>query len=144
MQRNLTRSTPSSIPAGSIAIALLLQLCGCAASDAESVGRGEGGVELKRDADVFYGSAFTCTRPAVFDFDRVKESTPQWRTIQAERVQPGSARYQILTRELRDGLRERLQQLAVARKCDLVVRSGDIRDARGHDVVDLTEEMLER
>ena len=123
----------------------LAGLTGCAASppdDAKSVGRGDGGVDLKRDADVFSGSSFACSRPAVFDYDKVKATTAEWKTIVAEKVTPGSARYQLLASQMRDAVRERVQRAALAKKCDLVVRAGDIRDARGLQVVDLTAEIV--
>jgi hypothetical protein len=121
-----------------IVVSMAALLAGCAGT---ANGRGGDGVDLARTADVFCGSSFNCSRPAVFDYDRVRESTPEWKTIMAAHVQPGSARYELLNRTMHERLRERIRKVAAARKCDLVVRAGDIKDARGLEVVDLTADL---
>lgn len=127
----------------SVAVLLAAAFSSCAA-DPAAVGRGGGGVTLRQGADVFYGSAFTCTAPAVIDYDAVKVKTAEWHTIRRDDVRPDSARYQLLVESMRKDLRKRIREVAQLRNRDLVVCKGDIDDAGGFEVVDLTAELLAR
>ena len=60
------------------------------------------GVILKRDATTYFGSPYNCSRPAVIDQAKVQSETPEWQTISSERVQRGSARYQLLQRQMHE------------------------------------------
>jgi Skp family chaperone for outer membrane proteins len=122
-------------------LALLGFLAGLAFS---GVAEAQQGVSLKSGAVVYYGSASTSTAPAVIDEDRVRESTPEWKTIQAEGVKKGSARYKLLAAEMDKRIRDAVRAAAEHGSRDLVVRSGDIDDARGKTAADLTSEAISR
>lgn len=130
------------------AVLCLLMFTGCASNpDMDGVGRSlgkGGGVSLQRDATVFGGSAFNCTSPAVFDFDKVKAVTPEWRIIVQDGVRPGSGRYRLLVDRMHVTLREMVRRAALAHGHDLVVRDGDIRSANGLEVADLTAVLLQQ
>jgi len=128
--------------ASRVILCLSAMLAGCAGSPDAAAGRGGRGVQLRRDAEVFCGSAFNCTRPAVFDYDKVKVGTAEWKTIVRDGVQPGSARYKMLNDQMYSRMRETIRRAAQERGHDLVVRTGDIRDAQGLEVPDITNALL--
>lgn len=99
-------------------------------------------VALKEDAVVYFGSAANTTAPATVDEARVREATPEWRTISAEGVKPGSARYRLLIADMEKRIRSAVKVAAGELGRDLVVRSGDIEDQRGKDVVDLSDGVI--
>lgn len=101
-------------------------------------------VDLKSDAVVYFGNASNTTAPASVDEDRVREATPEWQTIRAEGVRKGSARYKILMAEADKRIREAVRDVALNRSKDLVVRAGDVTDAKGKDVADITNDVVER
>jgi Skp family chaperone for outer membrane proteins len=101
-------------------------------------------VDLKSDAVVYFGSASNTTAPASIDEDKVREATPEWQTIKAEGVRKGSARYKILMAEADKRIREAVRDVASTNSKDLVVRSGDVSDAKGKDVIDITNEVVEK
>lgn len=101
-------------------------------------------VDLKSDAVVYFGSASNTTAPAYVDEDRVRDATPECQTIRNEGVRKGSARYKILMAEADKRIRQAVKDVASARSKDLVVRSGDVTDAKGKDVADITNEVVEK
>ena len=100
------------------------------------------GVRLKADAVVYAGSPVFCSCPAVFDYNRVREATPEWRTIRDENVRPGSARHALLTAAMHERIVNCAQALARRTGNDLIVRRGDIDTDNGLEVADVTAEML--
>ena len=121
---------------------LLLLMCGACSSMEPTGARSGDGVTLKSKADVLFGAASTSTRPATIDMEKVRAATPEWRTIQREAVPQGSARYQLLVEAMRKSIRTRLRTVALAHHVDLVVVRGDIADANGLRVQDLTSATL--
>jgi len=101
-------------------------------------------VELKQDAVVYFGSATKATAPATIDEDQVKQATTEWKTIQAEGVRRGSARYLLLTGQMDKRIREAVRSVVAEASKDLVVRAGDVTDAKGKNVVDLTAEVARK
>lgn len=101
-----------------------------------------GQVTLKQGAVVYFGTATKTTAPASIDEDKVREATPEWKTIQAEGVKKGSARYKLLIAEMEKRIREAVRAAAEHSSNDLVVRSGDVEDAKGKEVADLTSEVI--
>jgi hypothetical protein len=99
-------------------------------------------VTLKQDAVVYSGSACNTTAPASIDEARVRKATPEWQTIEAEGVRRGSARYLLLVAEMDKRIRSAVQKAATKTSKDLVVRSGDVTDAKGKTVVDLTDDVI--
>ncbi|MGE3171764.1 MAG: hypothetical protein AB7O97_04000 [Planctomycetota bacterium] len=99
-------------------------------------------VELKADAVVYYGSASNTSAPASIDEQKVREATPEWQKIQAEGVRRGSARYILLVGEMDKRIRTAAQTAAAAATKDFVVRAGDVADAKGKTVADLTTEVI--
>ena len=99
-------------------------------------------VDLNSDAVVYFGAAANTSAPASINETKVKEATTEWQTIQAEGVRPGSARYRLLTAEMDKRIREAVKNAATAASKDMVVRSGDVANANGKDVVDLTDKVI--
>jgi Skp family chaperone for outer membrane proteins len=99
-------------------------------------------VELKSDAVVFFGSASNTSAPATIDEQRVREATPEWKTIQSEGVRRGSARYRLLMAEMDKRIRDAARNAASSSSKDLVVRKGDIDDDQGKTVADLTSDVI--
>lgn len=99
-------------------------------------------IDLNSDAVVYVGSAANTTAPASIDETKVKEATTEWQTIQAEGVRPGSARYRLLAAEMDKRIREAVKNAASAASKDLVVRSGDVSNAQGKEIVDLTDKVI--
>ncbi len=96
------------------------------------------GVELDKFANVVCGYANNCTRPATIDYTSVRESTPEWQTIRDDGVRQGSARHTLLLARMNQRIKAAAERVASAAGHDLVVRQGDIADARGQTVVDIT------
>ncbi|GAB4142793.1 MAG: hypothetical protein Fur0037_10120 [Planctomycetota bacterium] len=103
-----------------------------------------GQVDLKSGAVIYFGSESNTTAPAEIDEAKVLEATPEWQTIKTEGVRKGSARYRILMGEASKRIRMAVREVATSSGKDLVVRSGDVADARGKNVTDITAEVVER
>ena len=99
---------------------------------------GHAQVSLKKDASVYLGSPSNTTAPATIDVSQVRQSTPEWQTIQSEGVRPGTARYLLLDAEMDKRIRAAVRAAAADRGKDLVVAAGDIDDRKGKEVADLT------
>lgn len=102
------------------------------------------GVSLKSGAVIYCGSASNTTAPATIDEQKVREATPEWQTIQSEGVKKGSARYKLLSAEMDKRIREAVKTAAGEQSRDLVVRDGDVEDARGREVADITTQVIAR
>ncbi len=103
---------------------------------------GAQGIKLRNRAVVFYGSPTTCSQPATVDYKKVRKATPEWQTIRSEGVRKGSARYALLISAMNSRLKRACKSAAEAQGRDCVVRDGDIQDARGLSVRDLTKGVL--
>ena len=99
-------------------------------------------VELKKDAVVFSGNASNTSAPATMDEAKVRRATTEWQTIEADGVKRGSARYLLLVAEMDKRIRSAAQKAASGASKDLVVRAGDIANARGKTVADLTDDVI--
>ncbi|MGK0203788.1 MAG: hypothetical protein ACI89X_003027 [Planctomycetota bacterium] len=97
------------------------------------------GVVLIRDAQTLFGAAPYCSRPATIDLPKVEAATPEGREIAGANVAPGSARYRLLRSAMHTRLITVCKEVARCEGFDLVVRTGDIADARGLHVGDMTE-----
>ncbi|MHC4851702.1 MAG: hypothetical protein ACYTF5_06750 [Planctomycetota bacterium] len=100
------------------------------------------GIKTKRSAVVFYGSPTTCSQPATIDYKKVRKATPEWKTIRSEGVRKGSARYDLLISAMNSRIKRACKSAAEAAGRDCVVREGDIKDARGLSVQDLTKGVI--
>ncbi len=100
------------------------------------------GIELKDSAQVWSGSSATCSQPATMRFEAVRDATPEWRTIRAEGVKKGSARYSLLISEMNDRIRAACQRAAEEQGRDCVVSAGDIKTENGLPVRDITDEVV--
>ena len=109
---------------------------------AVSVGQALAQVDLKQDAVVYFGSASNTSAPAMIDETKVRKATPEWQKIQAEGVRRGSARYILLMGEMDNRIRSAAQAVAGATGKDLIVRKGDIVDAQGKTVADVTSKII--
>jgi hypothetical protein len=125
---------------------LMLVLAACSTATDQpaeelAAGRG-GGVVLHGSAVTYVGSGSFCTRPATIDVATVLAATPEWREIQRDGVAEGSARHALLKAGMHNRVVAACRKAASARGNDLVVRAGDIADARGLPVTDLTSAVL--
>ena len=102
------------------------------------------GVQLKSSgAMLICGSASNCSKPATVRFQDVRDATPEWQTIESEGVRQGSARYTLLNARLRQRIKAAADSVAGSAGHDLVVNQGDITDARGLEVTDITDEVVD-
>jgi hypothetical protein len=102
------------------------------------------GVGLKNNALVFYGEASNCTQPAVMDFKKVAEATPEHKKIKAESIDKDSAQYKLLASAMLKRIKKACKAVAEELSKDLVVRAGDISDQRGLAEADLTEQIVKK
>jgi len=102
------------------------------------------GIVAKRNAMVLHGSTANTSKPATIDMEKVEKKTAEYKTIQSEGVSRGSARYQILIAKMHRRIVRASKAAAQAKGHDCVVRRGDIKDARGQTVTDLTQEVIDR
>lgn len=100
------------------------------------------GIAVKRSAVVLYGSTSNTTKPATIDYKKVRKETPEYRTIRSEGVRKGSARYDLLMAAMRQRIKRAAKAAAQAGGYDCVVRKGDVKDARGLEIADLTDEVI--
>ncbi|MBL9076791.1 MAG: hypothetical protein JNL08_04760 [Planctomycetes bacterium] len=125
-----------------VALCLFALTYACAAGpnpdDLEGGGRGGAGVVLRRGAVTYVGNAGFCSRPATIDLGVVEAATPEWRELRREGVTEGSARHALLKARMHDRIVAASRKVALATGNDLVVRSGDVQDARSLVVEDLT------
>lgn len=96
-------------------------------------------VTLKRGAVVFHGSASNTSAPATIQEGKVREATREWQKIQGDGVDPDSAQGRQLIAQMNAKIRDAVRAVATAENRDLVARKGDIADAQGRDVADLTD-----
>ncbi len=101
------------------------------------------GMRTKRDAVILFGSAANCGQPSTIHYKRVQKATPEWRTIKTEGVKKGSARYDLLISGMNSRIKTAVASVAQAESRDCVVRTGDIKDAGGQTVTDLTDAVID-
>lgn len=101
------------------------------------------GITTTRNAQVLYGSAKNCSQPASIKLEKVRKATKEWKTIKAEGVQKGSARYSLLTAAMNSRIKKACKAAAQSDSRDCVIRKKDIQDARGLTVKDLTQEVID-
>ena len=100
-------------------------------------------IQTKRGAVVLFGSAANCCQPSTIHYKRVQKATPEWRTIKTEGVKKGSARYDLLISGMNSRIKTAVASVAQAESRDCVVRTGDIKDAGGLTVADLTDAVID-
>ena len=113
-------------------VSLLCVLPGCAL-----VGEAEPEVTLTKSAVVYCGGA-ACARPATIDAAAVMVATPEWR----QRQGAAEAERAALERAVHERIAAACRKVAAAQDVDLVVRKGDIVDARGKAVADITAAVI--
>lgn len=99
-------------------------------------------VAVKKGAVVYHGSASNTSAPAVIQESKVKEATAEWKKIQAESIDTGSAQGKQLVVQMNNRIREAVKSVAEAEGRDMVARKCDITDKQGRDVVDLTDKVV--
>ncbi len=99
-------------------------------------------VTLKKGGVVFHGSAANCSAPATIDETKVKEATAEWKKIQAEGIDQGSAHGKQLLVQMNKSIRAAVKAVAESESRDMVARKDDIADKRGRDVLDLTDKVV--
>lgn len=100
------------------------------------------GITTKVGAVVFYGSPSNTTKPATIDYRAAEKSTSEYRTIRSEGVRRGSARYNLLTAQMKQRIQRAAGRAAQSKGVDCVIRHGDIKDDNGLTVVSLTGEVI--
>lgn len=99
-------------------------------------------VTVKRGAVVFHGSASNTSAPATIQECKVRDATREWQKIQSDGVDVDSAQGKQLIAQMNAKIRDAVKTAATAEGRDMVARKGDITDAQGHDVFDLTEKVI--
>lgn len=102
-----------------------------------------GQVSLKKKAVVYIGSAANTSAPATVVAKKVRAATPEWRKIVGSGIDPNSARGKQLITKMNERIRNAVQSVAGAENRDMVTRKKDMRDARGRDVVDITDLVID-
>lgn len=100
------------------------------------------GVVLKTKAVVMFGEASNCSKPATIDVTLVAEKTPEWKEIKAQGLTEDTARYKLLMSAMLKRIKEACKAVAESQGYDLVVRDGDVQNARGLTQVDITSEVI--
>ncbi|MEZ6037964.1 MAG: hypothetical protein R3F29_10815 [Planctomycetota bacterium] len=101
-------------------------------------------VTVKRGAVVYTGSASNTTAPATIDEKEVRESTPEWKKMQDEDIDPDSAHGKQLIVKMNQRIREAVKSVASAESRDMVTRKQDMKDDQGREVVDLTQKVVDK
>lgn len=101
------------------------------------------GVVLKNKAVVLFGEASNCSKPATVDIEKVAEKTPEYREIQSQGLSEDSARYKLLISAMLKRIKEACKAVAEDQGNDLVVRQGDISNAKGLSESDLTDKVVD-
>jgi Skp family chaperone for outer membrane proteins len=91
---------------------------------------------------VLFGSARVCQKPAEVDYRALQEATPEFKTIERERLQKGSARYEILMAKMTQRVGVAVKEIARQQGYDCVVVKGSVKNANGLTVVDATAAVL--
>jgi hypothetical protein len=81
-------------------------------------------------------------KPATIDYRDVERRTPEYRTSRSEGVRRGSARSDILISQMKYRIKEAVALAARSEGVDCVVRKGDIKDANGLAIMDLTDQVI--
>jgi len=102
------------------------------------------GVETKTGAVVLCGSSLNCTAPATIDYKKVRNNTPEWKTIRSDGVRKGSAHYTLLLNKMGKRIKDCCRAVSAEKGKDCILRKRDISDARGLKVVDLTREVIKK
>ena len=102
-----------------------------------------GQVSLKKKAVVYIGSAANTSAPAIVVAKRVRAATPEWQKILGAGIDPDSARGKQLITKMNERIRKAVQSVAGNENRDMVTRKKDMKDARGRDVVDLTDLVID-
>jgi hypothetical protein len=102
------------------------------------------GIETKSGAQILFGSAANCSKPATIDVDKVRKATPEWRTIKADGVPRSSARYDLLVAEMNQRIQSACKDVAQGGGHDCVLSKCDLADAKGLKVTDITDEVVRK
>ncbi len=99
-------------------------------------------VVVKKGGVVYHGSASNTSAPAMIQEGKVKEATPEWKRIQAEGIDQGSAQGKQLLVQMTTRIKNAAKEAAEEAGRDMVARKDDITDKQGRDVVDLTDKVV--
>ncbi len=99
------------------------------------------GIELKSEASALFGAPSGCTKPATVDYKRLRNATSEWREIKSQGVRKGSGRYSLLISAIDTKVRKACEKVAKQLGFDCIVRHGEIKNARGLEVADLTRKV---
>jgi Skp family chaperone for outer membrane proteins len=101
------------------------------------------GVVLKNKAVVLFGESSNCSKPATIDVEKVAAKTPEYKEIQNQGLSEDSARYKLLMSAMLKRIKEACKAVAEDQGHDLVVREGDISNAKGLTQSDLTTKVVD-
>lgn len=100
------------------------------------------GITTRAGAVVLFGSTGNCSQPSTIRYQRVQRATPEYKTIRSEGVGKGSARHDLLTAQMNKRIKRAVAAAAQAASRDCVVRKGDVQNADGLTVTDLTAAVI--
>lgn len=101
------------------------------------------GVVLKNKAVVLFGESSNCSKPATIDIEKVAEKTPEYKEMKAQGLAEDSSRYKLLASAMLKRIKEACKAVAEDQGNDLVVRFGDVSNAKGLSESDLTTKVVE-
>jgi hypothetical protein len=101
-------------------------------------------VTLERGAVVYLGSASNTSAPATVVESKLRDATPEWKTIVDEDIDVDSARGKQLIVKMNKRIREAVKAVAASESRDLVTRKKDLKDDQGRSPVDLTDKVVEK
>ena len=135
-QRLATIRAPGFLmPSQSKVLSLLLSLF---AASCALFGAPAPDVVLTKTAVVYYRRTEPSLSPATIEAARVMVATPEW-----QRMQGADALRRVeAQRAVNERIAAACRKVAAARGLDLVVRAGDIVDARGRAVIDVTAAVI--
>lgn len=105
--------------------------------------RAQGGIKVSSADKVLFGSADRCLRPVQVDFKKLQQATPEYKKIQDEGIEAGSAQYGILIQKMSARLQRVAKAFAEAKGYDCVVVKGAVRSSNGVEVPEVTDDLLD-
>ncbi len=92
--------------------------------------------------DVLYGNSRKTTKPAKVKLQKCMEATKEYKTIESESIEKGSARYNILIAKAHARVQRAVRRVAAELSHDCVVKSGSYHNPKSLDVVDITDDVV--
>jgi Skp family chaperone for outer membrane proteins len=93
---------------------------------------------------VLHGSAHQCLKAAVVDYKKLRQATPEYKQIQREGIEKGSAQHEILCQRITTRIRDLLKEYCKDKGYDCVVIKGYVHKDDVAKTTDITAALLEK